>query len=112
MNTYDHKRNVKFAPSASGAVEAIEYTYCISAEGKEPPLLNECHAYDTKQSDYEVPVMVKLWGMWSTPSLPSLPGPLWPGMITPERILYIGQIELYCVLMLNWYAWNRTVFYI
>ena len=29
------------------------------------------------QSDGEVPVMLELWGMRSTPSLPSLPGPLW-----------------------------------
>ena len=31
---------------------------------------------DTKQSDSEAPVMMKLWGMRSTTSLPSLPGPL------------------------------------
>ena len=39
-----------------------------------PP--NECPDYDTKQSDGEVPAMLELWGMRSTPSLPSLPGPL------------------------------------
>ena len=32
--------------------------------------------YDTKQSDGEAPVMLELWGMWSTPSLLSLPSPL------------------------------------
>ena len=37
-----------------------------------PP--NECPRYDTKQSDGEVPVMLGLWGMQSTPSLPLLPG--------------------------------------
>ena len=31
-----------------------------------------------RQSDDEVPVMLGLWGMRSIPSLPSLPGPLWP----------------------------------
>ena len=30
----------------------------------------------TKQSFGEAPVMLEFWGMQSTPSLPSLPGPL------------------------------------
>ena len=33
----------------------------------------KCFGYDTKQSDDEAPVMLELWGMWSTPLLPSLP---------------------------------------
>ena len=61
-----------------------------------------------KQSDGEVPVNLKLWGMQSTPLLPSLPGTHWPGVVTPDRVLSMGQIELNCVLMLNWIAWNRT----
>ena len=28
--------------------------------------------------------MQELWGMQSTPLLPSLPGPLWPGMVAPD----------------------------
>ena len=40
------------------------------------PLPNECHGYDTKQSDGDIPVMLGLWGMRSTTSLPLLPGPL------------------------------------
>ena len=44
--------------------------------GKAPPH-NVCAGYDTKQSDDEVPVMLELWGMRSTSSLPLLPGPLW-----------------------------------
>ena len=51
---------------------------------------NECPGYDTKQSDSEVPVMLELWGMRSTPSLPILPGPLWPGMVAPDRALSMG----------------------
>ena len=39
-----------------------------------PP--KKCPVYDTKQSDGEVRVMLELWGMRSTPSLLSLPGPL------------------------------------
>ena len=38
--------------------------------------------------------MLKFWGMQSTPLLPSLPGPLWPGVIAPVRVLSMGQIEL------------------
>ena len=32
--------------------------------------------YDTKQSDGEASFILELWGMRSTPSSPSLPGPL------------------------------------
>ena len=74
-----------------------------------PP--NECPGYDTKQSGGDVPVMLlELWGMQSTPSLSSLPGPPWPGVVAPDRALSMGQIELKYVLMLNGTAWNRTVF--
>ena len=56
-----------------------------------------------------VPVMLEVWGMRNTPSLPSLSGPLWLGVVSPDRVLSMGQIELNCVLMLNWIAWNRNV---
>ena len=49
------------------------------------------------QSDSQVPVMLELWGMWSTPSLPSFPDPLWSGVVAPDTVLSIGQIELNCV---------------
>ena len=45
----------------------------------------------------------------STPSLPSLPAPLWLGVVAPDRVLFMGQIELNCKLLLNWIAWNRIV---
>ena len=45
---------------------------------------------NTKQSDGEVPVMLELWEMRSTPSLPLLPSPLWPGMVAPDRVQFIG----------------------
>ena len=54
------------------------------------PLPNECPGYETKQSDGEVPVMLGLWGMRSTPSLPLLPSPLWPGLVAPEKALSMG----------------------
>ena len=43
------------------------------------------------------------------PSWPSLQCPLWPGGIAPDRVLSLGQIELNCVLMLNWITWSKTV---
>ena len=51
--------------------------------------------------DSEGSVMLELWGMRSTPSLPSLPGPIWPRVVAPERVLSMGQIELDCVITLN-----------
>ena len=56
--------------------------------GKTPPY--EYPGYDTKQSDGEVPLMLELWGMWSTPSLPLPPSPLWPEMEAPDRALSMG----------------------
>ena len=67
-----------FAQSAG----AVEYTDCTSAEGIDP--YNESPEFDTK-SDGEVPVVLELWGMRSTPSLPLLPGQLWPGVVAPDR---------------------------
>ena len=45
--------------------------------------------------------MLKLWGMQCSSSLLSLPGPLRPGIVAADRLLFLGQIELKCV---------RTVF--
>ena len=50
---------------------------------RHPP--NKYPGYDTKQSDGEVPAVLKLWGMWSTPSLPSLPGTFWPRVVAPDK---------------------------
>ena len=49
--------------------------------------------YDSKQSDGKAPVL-KIWGMRSTPSLPLLSCPLWPGVLAPDWVLPMGQIEL------------------
>ena len=78
---------------------AVEYTDCITAVGYNSP--NECPVYDTKQSDGEVPLMLEQWGMWSTPPLPFLPGPLWPEVVALDRVLSMGQLELNCIPMLN-----------
>ena len=50
---------------------AVQYANCISAEGR--ILSNVCPGYDIKPSDDEVPVL-ELLGLWSTFSLPLLPG--------------------------------------
>ena len=65
--------------------------------------------YGTKKSDGKVPVMLELWGMRSTPSLPMLRGLPWPIVGALNRVLSMGQIELICVLMLNRFAWNNTI---
>ena len=36
--------------------------------------------------------------MKSTPSLSSIPGTLWPGVVAPDRFLSVGQIELFVIL--------------
>ena len=88
---------------------------------RHPTTTNECPGYNTKQSNGEVPVILELWGMRSTPSLPSLPDPLWPGVVVPFRALSMTQIELNKVLLLsrivwirtvwqNWKTWNRNIF--
>ena len=73
-------------------------------------ILNECPVYDTKQFDGEVPVMLELWRMQSTSSLPSLPGLLWSRVAAPDRVLSMGQIELNCELMLNRIARKTGLF--
>ena len=64
-------------PLVAQSAGAVEYT-------------DECPGYDTKQSDVEVPAVLELKGMRSTPSLPSLPGPLCPGVVAPDRALSMG----------------------
>ena len=42
--------------------------------------------------------MLELCGMRSTPSLPSLLGSLWPGVVAPDKFLSVDQIELFDIL--------------
>ena len=89
---YDSPNECSVAQSAV----AVEYTDCISAEGYD--YLNQCHWYDSKQPDDEAPVMLELWEMQSTPSLPSLPGPLLPKVVAPDRVITMGQLfDIYAV---------------
>ena len=45
--------------------------------------------------------MPELWGMQRIPLLPLLPGPLWPLVVAPDRVLSMGQIKVNSGLMLN-----------
>ena len=45
--------------------------------------------------------MLELCGMRSTPSLPSLPGPLCLRVIAPHRDPSKGQIDLNCVIVVT-----------
>ena len=63
----------------------------------------ECPVSDTKQFNGEAPVILELWGMWSTPSLPLIPGLLWPRQSVPVRVPSMGPTEL---LVLNCNTWN------
>ena len=54
------------------STEIVENTDYISVGDKTPPLTSVL-MYDTKPSHGDAPIL-ELWGMWSTPSLPLLPG--------------------------------------
>ena len=73
------------------SARTVEYADFLSADEYPPP--NECPRYDSKQSDGDAPVL-ELLGMWSNPSLPSLSGPLWPGVAEPDRAMSMGQIDI------------------
>ena len=82
-STYIYLRNPPHQPDATHdssfaqSAGAVEYTDCTLAEGVRP-LPNKCPGYDIEQSNGEVPVMLELWRMQCSPSLPLLPGPPWP----------------------------------
>ena len=69
---------------------SAEYTDYIVAD-----LPNVCSGYKTNQYDGEASVMLELWGMQSNPPLPSLPDPRYPGVVAHDRVLSLGQIELF-----------------
>ena len=79
---------VRLAQSAQG----VEYTNCIFAEGYNSR--NKCPDYDIKPSHGET-LALKIWRMLNTPSMPLLQGPLWPGVVAPDRVLSMGQKEVW-----------------
>ena len=58
---------------------------------------------------------VELRGIHSTLSLPLLPGPLLPRVVEPDRVLSMGQTEVWHLncpnkwLLLNWTVRNRKI---
>ena len=64
-----------------------------------PP--NKCPGYGTKQSDGEATVMLELWRMQSTPSLPSLSRQLWPRVVAPDMTYGSNRTKQYAYAKLN-----------
>ena len=95
-------------PATSGPVSwGCRVHRLLPCRGVKKP--REIPRYNTKQSDGDSPVIQELWEMRNITLLPLLPGPLWPEVVTPDRVLSMGQIELNCVFMLKWIVWNGTV---
>ena len=53
-------------------------------------VLNNLQRLICHKTNQTKPAVLELWGMRSTPSLPLLPGPLWPGVVAPDRALSMG----------------------
>ena len=81
---------------------AVEYTAIWQRCRTPPPNVSPGH--DTKQSDGEDPVMLELLGMWSTPSMPSLPGPLWPRVVAPDRVLCMSY-KVHVISFQTFFVW-------
>ena len=66
---------------------------------------------DIKQTDGEAPVMLKRWGMQSTSLLPSFQGLLWPEVVEPDRVVCVGQRELFDIKLnaSEWFIRNIIV---
>ena len=81
----------------------LQNTPTVSLQRVKTTPYNQYPGYDTKQSNGEVPVMLELWGMRCTPSLLLLPGPLWPGVVAPDRVLSLSNRTVWD---LNWVQTN------
>ena len=64
---------------------AVEYTDCISETSKTLPT----SVLDMIVNNGKAPVMLALWEICNTSLLPSLPGPLEPGVVAPDKVLSI-----------------------
>ena len=78
--------------------------WLLLCRGVKTPLPSKCPEYDTKQSDDAGALGIVEYPFIATALL-------WPGVVAPNRVLSMGQIELNCVLKLNWFVWTRTVFW-
>ena len=63
----------------------------LLCRGVRPLPATACPRIDAKLSDGEVPLMLELWRIRSTPSLPSLPGPQCPGVVAADRVQSVIQ---------------------
>ena len=79
-----------FLVCVTQSAAAAENNGCISEEGEDS--LTESPGYETEHSDCEAPVMLELWGIGITPSVPSLLGPLWLWVVATDRVLSMGPI--------------------
>ena len=70
---------------------AVEYTDCICAEGQDSPPMS---VPDMTRNNV-MALVLESWGIWNIPPLPLFPGPLWPRVVAPDRVLPLGQIELF-----------------
>ena len=59
-------------------------------ESHDPTHIRRISWYNIKQSDGEAPVMQELWRVWSTPSLPLLPGSLLLGVVALDKVLFMS----------------------
>ena len=64
---------------------------------KNLPQKEMCLRSDTKQTPVMTLSFESVGGVWSIPSLPSLPSTLSPKVVTLDRVLSMGQIELFYV---------------
>ena len=95
----------------------IHYIFCSIGWGSKIHRLLLCRGvrpHPTIVPDWTVSILMvsfqKCWSFGeSTPSLQSLPGPLWLGVVAPDTVLSMGQIKLNFELILNWIAWKRSV---
>ena len=84
-------------PSCTSPVSWV-YRICwlhLCRRVRPPHPLNKCSGYDSKQSGGEA-LVLEFWEKWSTPSLPLLPGPLWPREVAPNGLIF-GS---------NWTVWH------
>ena len=81
----------------------LEYADCILCTGGRipPPRVNP--GYDTK-------LHLEIGKVWSTPSLPLLPGPLWLGVEVPVRVLSVSWIGLFENHLYSIRQWAKNLF--
>ena len=91
VSDFDKKKQKKTKKLSIAFLQSsgvLKYTNCFSAEGLYSP--NECPGHETKQFDSKSPVILELWRRWSATYLLSRPGPPWPGVVAPDRVLSMG----------------------